>query len=154
MQQSSGTRGKTRPSFVQRLRRNTVIVLLFATGVFALVSYFQQSRVRQQAASENDRQEANDTENEDGLGSPSYKTNATPSPPAPLPATGEGSKGPSRPDGEIRNPNDEIRNALTPKGKIRNPNVEIRNGKRGEQEARAACGCSAGGDGTADGRDL
>ena len=74
MHDSGRTRAKHRPSFVQRLRRNTLIVVLFSAGAFVVLPLLrQQSRIQEQAASNNDRQDASEAENRDGLGSSSYE---------------------------------------------------------------------------------
>ena len=87
MHDSSEAPGKQSCSFLERLRRNTIIVVLFSGGLFLTLTLLRQPRLPQQAANDDGRRQANHTEKNGGLGSPSYKSGShdLPSPPAPLP---------------------------------------------------------------------
>src|SRR5208282_4803318 len=71
-------------SSLERLRRNAIIVVVSCFGLLLAVSLLRQTQLSQRTSPDDDRQLASDGQQEDGLGSPSYK----PSPPAPLPSTG------------------------------------------------------------------
>ena len=84
-------KGKHPPSFAERLRRKMLVVALFCGGTGRGAVLARQPPEPRQGASEEARQQANNKEKLDGLGSPSYESapHHKPSPPAPLPK-GEG----------------------------------------------------------------
>ena len=58
------TRERPQPSFLERLRRKTMIVVLFCGGLIVVLALARQPQPSQQAS---------ETEGEDGLGGPSYR---------------------------------------------------------------------------------
>jgi hypothetical protein len=66
MHESGRARRKKPPSFFERLPRNALIVAVFSTGLFLLVSYMRQSRIEQQVAANNDLRQTSKAENGDG----------------------------------------------------------------------------------------
>ncbi len=85
MHHSAGKRAKRQPSLVERLPRNTLIVVIFSTGLFLLVSYAKQARVQQQVMRKSEirisKSETNEDENQNPKSEKTPSAAAQPSPP-------------------------------------------------------------------------